>query len=141
MTTIQHPSPPRRSIQPRNIGSTILLAITLAASVGVLVLGFTWPMYSGSYQDGSGIPIRTSRTLVEANGPRGAIVVSAPLIATVVIIGARFLLRGIERTVLSWIVVALLAAFSIAGMWTVGRFLLPVALILALAVATHRTPR
>ena len=122
-------------------------ALTLAAvwGAGLLVAAVTVPVYaveSGGTARGGGLLTSSgSATLVEVNGPGVLIVAAAPLLATVlvaVLLSAQTRRRAAR--VAAWAPVGLLAGLAVLGLATVGVFLLPVVVALAVAVDADPAP-
>jgi hypothetical protein len=112
-----------------------LLAVATAWGVGLILAALLVPAYSSTTTTSSGHFVSSSASLVQQNGPRVLLPVSAPLVA-VGIVGALLVHR--RRAALpgagiaSWVVVAVLGVVSVLGILTIGPFILPVtALLLA----------
>jgi hypothetical protein len=84
-------------------------------------------------------------TLLEVNGAGVLVVVSMPLVAVVLVWAALLLRRRRHRYgagPLAWTIVGLLGALAFVGMLTIGIFILPVVVLLAIAcAAAPQTPR
>jgi hypothetical protein len=118
------------------------LAVAAAWGTGLLVAALLLPVYaseSGSVgPDGSLVRTSGSATLVEANGA-GILVVAAAPLAAAVCVGALLAARTRHPAAgtAAWGVVALLAALAVLGLLSLGIFLVPVVLSLALAASTR----
>ena len=113
-------------------------------SVALVVGALTAPGYAESSgaagAEGEPVAVEGSEaTLVEVNGTGVLVVVGTPLAATVVVV-ALLLLRGRHRGFgyAAWAVVALLAGFAVVGLLSIGMFVLPAVVALAVAVAASR---
>jgi hypothetical protein len=98
-------------------------------SVGLLVAALTLPFYSNG------------ATLVDENGQGVLLIVAVPAIVTAVVWLALWhkCSHGDRlSTYVAWLAISLLALFCLAGMFTIGFFVVPVAILLA--AAASRTP-
>jgi hypothetical protein len=102
-------------------GWPVVAAAVWAA--GLIVAAFVAPVYES---DPPG-----SDTLVDVNGTGVALVLAVPLLAVAVTAAA---LRRGHRSA-AWGIVAGLAAFSLVSILSIGVFVAPVAILLAVAVA------
>ena len=117
----------------------IALAGATLWSLALVVAALTVPVYSGettsSDSTGATIATSTSATLVEVNGWWGLVVACLPLLACLVV-GALLLgPGGGAARGAAVVVVALLGVVTVLGLLSIGIFILPVTLALALAVA------
>ena len=95
-----------------------LLNVAWVWAAGVVVLALFAPLYSPS-----------SSTLVDENGLSGLIDMSIPLIAVLVVSVAlhyRWRRNLAGAGVLAWTVVVIFGVFNLAGMMSIGVFMLPV---------------
>ena len=123
------------------------VALALAAVWGAVLLAaaVTVPVYAvesgGAAPDGELLTSSGSATLVEVNGPGVLLVAAAPLVATV-LVAALLSAQPRRRTarVAAWAPVGLLAGLAVLGLATVGVFLLPVVVALAVAVDAGPAP-
>ena len=123
--------------------------------VGLIVGAATLPAYqstSASVTGTSGSPAVTestsTATLIEVNGTGVLVVVGLPLAAVALVSSALLWRRRRRRSgagPLAWTVVGLLGALAFVGMLSIGIFIVPAVVLLALACATaprapHRAP-
>jgi hypothetical protein len=101
----------------------------IAWAAALLVAGFVAPVYESDGVDSAGRATHSADTLVEANGTGVAFVLAAPLVAALL---AAVALRYGKRTA-AWGIVAGLAAFCVVSLLSIGTFIAPVAILLALA--------
>jgi hypothetical protein len=119
-----------------------LTVTAFAWALGLVAAAFLAPAYSGveteSLPGGATRAVSTTSTLVDANGLGVLIPIALPAALTVLVWCAlrykcaRGSRRGSEA---AWWIVGLLAIFSLLTGFTVGVFVLPVALLLAGAAA------
>jgi hypothetical protein len=127
------------------VGTRVKVAVALAVlwSAGLLVAAVTVPVYAvdsgAAGADGGLVTSSGSATLVGANGSGVLAVAVAPLVASV-LVGALLTARPRDRVArtVAWAVVGLLAGLAVLGLASVGLFVLPV--VVALAVATDARP-
>lgn len=115
-----------------------LLAIAAVWSVGLVIAAAVAPAYSSSSASSSGAVTHTSATLVQENGLRVLVPVSLPLVAVGAVTFSLRRRRKQEKPgagALAWTVVALLGAFTILAMLSIGVFILPAVVVLAVACA------
>lgn len=123
-----------------------LLAAVLCSSA-LIVAAATIPFYSSSTseQTSSGTVVTQSSgsaTLVETNGLFVLGVVAIPLLATGLIALILWLRRPeYGASALAWTIVALLGVLTLAGMLTIGPFILPTTASLAVACAIRHARR
>jgi hypothetical protein len=119
------------------------VALAFAAAWGglLLVAAFAVPAYQGTSQSSSGTETATTQTLVGANGPGAALVLAVPLLVTGLV--ARALLAAGERPALplAWALTAGLAAFAALAALSIGAFVLPAVVALAVACAASGRAR
>jgi hypothetical protein len=124
----------------------IALGVALGASVALIIVAITAPFYSSSFsaRTSTGVVARgsSSATLIEEYGAGVLVIVTAPLIITLAIL-AMLWLRGVERGPgpLVWTTVGLLAALTLAGLLTIGIFILPTTACLITARTLRQTRR
>jgi uncharacterized membrane protein len=127
----------------------MLLAVAGVWSSSLVVAAVTVPFYSGPTETGSttvGGPTVTTfgsstATFVAVNGARVLLPLSLPLVAVIVV--AMLLLRRRARGAGGpgpWATgtVVLLGGLAFLAMWTIGPFVLPVVILLAIAVGRQR---
>lgn len=121
----------------------VALALAAVWGAGLVLAAVTLPVYAvesgAASPDGAIVTSMGSATLVEVNGPAVLLVAAAPLAATVLVAA---LLRARPRhrvaRLAAWAPVGLLAGLAVLGLASVGAFLLPV--VVALAVAVDAAP-
>jgi ACR3 family arsenite efflux pump ArsB len=106
-----------------------LTAGATAWAAALLVAAFVAPVYSSDAVDGTGAETHGTDTLVGANGTGIALVVAAPLLAAVL---GWVAIRHGQRAA-AWAIVAVLVAFCLVSVLSIGVFVAPVALLLGLA--------
>lgn len=108
--------------------------------LGLVVAGLLVPAYQSTSTSSSGELTQSTETLVEVNGLGVVVVLTVPLLATV-LVGCALLLRA-RRGVMpaAWALTALLVGFNVLAMLTIGVFVVPVtaALLVACASASGR---
>jgi hypothetical protein len=124
----------------------IALAAATLWSLALLVAALTVPVYSESSStttsDGSSMEETTSATLVEVNGTAVLVTLAIPLVASLVVAVVLFARqrvaegRGAWLGVVAWLAVAVCGALALLGLLSIGVFVLPVAVALAVAVIT-----
>jgi hypothetical protein len=114
-----------------------LIVAALIWSVGLIVVGLLIPTYaSDRASELDGVTL-TSSTLLQSKGAWAMILVTIPAIAAAAVL---WLLRGRRydgaewRLRVVWGLVAALAFESLLGILTVGAYILPVPILLAVAV-------
>lgn len=120
------------------LGRTSAIALLIAAAwgVGLVVAGFFAPVYQAEKLSSPGELTRGTETLVGMNGPGVVVVLAFPLLATVVVAGALLLRPRRGALPVAWGLTALLAAFTLLGMLSIGLFVVPVASALVVACAS-----
>ena len=128
----------------------ILLAVAAVWAAGLVVAALTVPTGGGTEvgSDNGVAFTRTlpARTLVGENGLHGLAVVCVPLVMVAIVAGA-LVWRRHRRTgplagasPLAWTCAGVAVLLSLAGMLTIGPFLLPVGGLLCTACALASTP-
>ncbi|MHB8219921.1 MAG: hypothetical protein ACYDHU_06310 [Acidimicrobiales bacterium] len=126
-----------------------LVALAAVWSVGLVVAGTTVPAYDSSTVVTStstpGSVPRTHRvevahsttaTLLQVNGPGVLVLLALPLVAVTIVAGLLVWRRARGRPgagAPAWTVTALLGAFGLVGILTIGPFVIPVPVLLAAA--------
>jgi hypothetical protein len=114
------------------------LVFALFWGAGLVAAALLVPVYSSTGASSSGTVTNGSATLVSVNGWTALMLASAPLAGTLV---AGYALRrraGQDGAgVLAWAVTGLLALFTVAAILSIGVFVLPVTVALAVASFTH----
>ena len=131
----------------RSLSTGAKVALGIAALSALLVVGaFTVPVYTGVTYSASSSPdgttvttpaVNTSATLFEQNG-WDSLVIAVPLLLTVAT-GTLLALRARRRWAgrAAWVPVGLCAALAVLGMLTIGVFIVPVVVALAVAVSVQ----
>jgi hypothetical protein len=125
-------------------GSTIALLVAGVWSLGVLVAGFTVPVYTEVTETpGSKAFTRSSETLIAVNGSGAVLVLLIPLLITAIVTPALVAHAHPAGMAVAWSVSGLFAAFNLLAMLTIGIALVPItlALLVACALATGDTSR
>ena len=122
------------------LGRAERTALVIALVWGVLLVAAALlvPVYSSTAVSSSGTVTTGSATLVGVNGWTGLLVASAPLAGTLV--AGYALWRRADRDsagVLAWAVAGLLAFLTVAGILSIGVFVLPVTAALIFACLKH----
>lgn len=115
--------------------SAIALSIAMAWALVLLVAAFLVPVYQSVTASSSGEVTRGSETLVGMNGLGGVLVVAVPLLVSVFVAGALSMRARHGAMALAWGLTALLAAFNLLAIMTVGLFMVPVTAALVVACA------
>jgi len=116
----------------------ISLAVALIWGTALIITAVLVPVYQSSSVSSSGPVTAGSATLVGVNGWGALLVAGAPLVAAVVTACA--LWRRAERHsagVVAWAVTGLLICFNVLAMLSIGVFVIPVTVALAVACGTH----
>lgn len=121
------------------LGRTPRIALAGAAvyATALVAAGFLVPVYETADGSSSGGSAHGSATLVAVNGPGVAVALTVPLLATLLVTGA-LLLPGRGALPVAWALTGLVAVFTLAGLLSIGLFVLPVTAALVLACATTR---
>ena len=112
-------------MKPGGPRALLFTALALLWSVGLLAAALVAPVYG-------------SATLVDVNGRGVLLVVAVPAVSTVAVwiaLWRRCSRGGRISGYLAWACVSLLAAFCFLAMFSIGVFVVPVALLLARAVS------
>jgi hypothetical protein len=116
----------------------LAVRLTVAAlvwSLGLVLAALLVPVYDGTASSSEGLTL-TRSTLVQVNGTWALILVVVPVILSLVV--AASIYRGRRgaawSTAVAWIAIGLLTAVALLGILTIGAFMLPVAILLALSV-------
>jgi hypothetical protein len=126
----------------------IALVVAGLGGVGLLVAALFAPFYTSSVSTLSGTGVAThnsgSATLVEENGLWVLAVVAVPLLVSIAVAITMALRNPARGTgALAWTLVALLGGVTVAGLMTIGVFILPTtaALVTVAAVRHGRRDR
>lgn len=130
-------------------GRTTSIALVVAALASSLVLigAFTAPVYSTAGVSGTLSPTgemvevvsEGTSTIAGTNGALGAGVVAIPLVATLLVSLLLWPAGSRGLRVAAYAVVALLGAFTILSLMSIGIFLLPVTVALLVACVARDT--
>ena len=118
--------------------TTIWLALAALWSLGLVAAGFLVNSYSVTSSTGQTPINEPGQTLVQVNGLKVLYVLSVPFVAVVIVAFALRRRRRSQRPgvgVFVWIVVGLLVVLVVLGAFTIGPFIAPVAVFVALAIA------
>jgi hypothetical protein len=119
-----------------------LTAAALAWSLGVVLAALLVPAYDASSSSPQGLTL-TRATLVQRHGARALILVAIPMIVSIVVAVAIYgRHRGGPRwnAPVAWVAIGLLAAESVLGITTLGAFIAPVVILLALSFRLAPSP-
>jgi hypothetical protein len=120
----------------------ISLVIALLWGAGLVVAAILAPVYQSSGVSSSGGVTDEPATLVGVNGWHALLVAGAPLAASVVTGWSLWRRPGRPGAgVLAWAVTGLLICFNFLAILSIGVFILPVTLALAIACGTHGRSR
>jgi hypothetical protein len=112
-----------------------LTAAALAWSLGVVLAALLVPAYDASSSSSQGLTL-TRQTLTQRHGAGALILVAIPLIVSIVVAVAMYSKhRGAPawNAPLAWVAVGLLGAETLLGILTIGGFIAPVVILLALS--------
>ncbi|HCU97249.1 MAG TPA: hypothetical protein DHU96_32895 [Actinobacteria bacterium] len=119
----------------------LALGVAVAWSLGLLVAAVFAPAYQTESGAAPGQAAAFgSATLVQVNGWRVLVPIGVPLLCAV-LVGVVLWRRAWRRGpgLAAWLVTALLAVFSLLAMLSVGVWVVPVTVALAVACGTHRS--
>jgi hypothetical protein len=120
----------------------ISLVIALVWGAGLVIAAVVVPVYQTSSVFSGGAATSGSATLVGVNGWGALLVAGAPLTAAVVTGGALWRRAGRPGAgVLAWAVTGLLICGNVLAMLSIGAFVVPVTVALAVACLTHGSSR
>ena len=115
--------------------------LTMAAfawGVALIVAAFVAPAYSVDVGPGGQ---QTTTTLVDENGLAVLVVVAVPAVIAAIVWAVLHRHRTTGRSAgAAWVLVALLGAFSVLSLASIGVFILPVVVMLALAAKLTPSP-
>ena len=117
-----------------------LNVVAVVWSAGLVLAGLLVPAYtSNSTSEVNGVTL-TRSTLAQENGVRGMALIAVPLLVSCVVLWAIRARRSGARWggPLAGMAIALLTAEALVGFMTIGLFIVPA--IVLLAVATRRAP-
>jgi len=105
-------------------------------SLGLVLAALLVPAYNADTSGSKGLTLTTA-TLVQVHGARALILTAIPVIVSIVVAGAIYgVHRGAPRwsATAAWLAVGLLAAETVLGILTIGAFMLPAVILLAVSV-------
>ncbi|PSL06748.1 hypothetical protein CLV30_102134 [Haloactinopolyspora alba] len=111
----------------------LALLVALVWSVGLLVAGFTVPMYRQETESSSGTISHGTDTFVGVNGSQSVIVLLAPLLVSILVAGALLMRRVPGTMAIAWTMTAALCGLTALAMLSIGVLVLPVAAALVVA--------
>jgi hypothetical protein len=120
-----------------------LTAAALIWSLGLVVAAALVPTYGGQTVSNSNGLTLTARTAVQVHGLKAVVVVAIPVVASLVVALALYRRRADGwrySGVVAWTTIALLALVAVLGIPSVGLFMVPVAILLALAARLVVSP-
>jgi hypothetical protein len=108
-------------------------------SAGLVVAALVWPAYSSSTTSADGVTLGHA-TLVQVNGARALVLMAIPLVLSGVVLAAMWARRAGTRwaAAVAWTAIGVLAIEVLVGIMTIGLFIAPVPVLLA--VAMRRAP-
>ena len=129
-----------------SLGRVTSTALVVAGlwSLVIIVAGFTLPVYASESGSSSGVVTDGSRTIVGVNGPVAIIVVCVPLLATLLVWGTLVLRARLHTRAaapVAWLLVGMLAVFTLMSIVSIGVAVVPVTLALVVAVRGRRAVR
>jgi hypothetical protein len=113
-----------------------LTAAALVWSAGLLIAAVVLPVYGDRTTTSSQGITLTSATLVQVNGARALIIVAIPLVASLgaaLALYRRWVTGAAWSGPVAWTMIAVLAAEALLGILSIGVFVLPVVILLAVA--------
>ena len=121
-----------------------LTCAALIWSLGLVVAAVFIPTYGGqTVSDSNGLTL-TARTAVQVHGLRAVIAIAVPVVATLVVGWALYRRRLDGRrhsAAVAWTAIVVVAVVALLGIPSVGLFMLPVAVLLALAARLVVSPQ
>ena len=129
-----------------SLGRVTSTALVVAGtwSLVIIVAGFFLPVYATESGSSSGEVTHGSQTIVGVNGPVAIVVICVPLLATLLVWGALALRAGLRTRAaapVAWLLVAMLAVFTLLSIVSIGVAVVPVTLALVVAVRARRAVR
>jgi hypothetical protein len=121
--------------------ATRLGTAALVWSAGLILAALLWPAYSSSTTTADTVTLGHA-TLVQVNGARALVLVAIPLVLSVVVLAAiRMRRAGVRFTgAVAWVAIGVLALECLVGIMTIGLFMAPVPILLALATRRGGRP-
>jgi hypothetical protein len=116
--------------------SSIALLSAVAWGSLLVVAGFLLPVYQSETVSSSGELTQSTGTLVGVNVPGVVVVLAVPLLVTVLVACALLVRTRRGAFPVAWALTALLGAFNLLGMLTIGVFVVPVTAALVVACAS-----
>jgi hypothetical protein len=114
-----------------------LIAGALVWSIGLIIAALVIPAYRTETSSPTNGVTLTSSTLLQDNGVGALVLVVIPvLVSLIVLVAMRFRRRqdAAWSGRVAWTAIGVLAVESLLGIATIGAFMLPVAILLALSV-------
>jgi hypothetical protein len=131
---------PRPSVRPVAHHEFVrrLTLVSLGAAVGLsialLLAGLLVPLAASESSSSSGQSTSSAQTLVESEGMDVLIVLAIPLVISLLVVAAfRF-----ERHTAAWVLTGSLGCFAVLALLSIGIYVLPVVVALAVACGTAR---
>lgn len=121
-----------------------LAAAAFAWSLSLIAAAIAIPMYRGTIATSGGGVSATSATLPAQNGPLVLVPVGVPVVLTALIwlaLHRKCARNSRVASVAASAGIALLAAFTVVAMFSIGVFVLPVTLLLACSASLTRSHR
>ena len=118
--------------------TTTSLSVAAVYAAALIVGGFLVPVYESTSSSSSGVVTTGSQTLVGMNGSWAVVVLSVPLLATVLVAAALRLRSWRGSVPFAWAVTGVLGALNLLAMLSIGVFVLPVTAALVVATSTCR---
>jgi hypothetical protein len=118
----------------------VLLVLAAAYGIALIAAGFLAPIYDSSSTASSGVVSDGSETLVGANGGGVVVTLAIPLVVTIVVAVALLLRPRRGAMPVAWTFTALLGAFNLVAMLSIGIFVIPVTAALIIACARSAQP-
>jgi hypothetical protein len=115
----------------------LALLVARIYSVAIIVAGFFLPAYTSLSVTSTGEVKRVSTTLVGENGFGSVFVLSVPLVLTLAV-GVALRLHAKRRAMaVAWTLTGLFAMFNLAGVMSIGLYIIPVTLCLLYACSRY----
>jgi hypothetical protein len=113
----------------------------LVWSAGLILAALLWPAYSSSTTTADTVTLGRA-TLVQVNGARALVLVAIPLVVSAIVLAAiRMRRAGVRFTgAVAWVAIGVLALECLVGILTIGLFIVPVPVLLALATRRGGRP-
>lgn len=119
----------------------IAWAVAIAWSIAVWFAAFSVPVYSSEGASSDGTVVDSGVTLVGENGLSAVVVISVPLVVSLLVGATLAFVAWPAGRVLAWVLTGLLAALNVLALLSIGIFVLPVTIALVVTCATSRQPQ